>query len=115
MEIGYRYRSSAVISEEGDDGLLHEHPSTSAGRPGSRAPHVFLTSNGEPVSTLDLFGRRFVLLAGPDGEDWCAAARSVAEEFGLALDTHLLASFGSGVADPRGRFPSAYGVSWSAR
>lgn len=113
MEIGYRYRSSAVISEEGSDGLLHEHPSTSAGRPGSRAPHVFLTSNGEPISTLDLFGRRFVLLAGPDGEDWCAAARSVAEELGLALDTHLLASFGSGVADPRGRFPGAYEVSWS--
>jgi 2-polyprenyl-6-methoxyphenol hydroxylase-like FAD-dependent oxidoreductase len=113
MEIGYRYHSAGVISEDGDDGMLHEHPSTSAGRPGSRAPHIFLKKDEEPVSTLDLFGRRFVLLAGPDGEDWCVAARSVADDLGFALDTHLLGSFGKGVVDPYGRFPKAYDVSWS--
>ncbi|HEY9476892.1 MAG TPA: FAD-dependent monooxygenase [Microbacteriaceae bacterium] len=113
MEIGYRYHSAGVISDEGDDGKLHEHPSTIAGRPGSRAPHVFLKADGEQVSSLDLFGRRFVLLAGPDGEAWCTAARSAAEDLGFALDTHLLGTFGGGVTDPHGSFPSAYDVSWS--
>jgi len=56
VELGYCY-----------DGRLHEHPSESKGRPGTRAPHVWLSEN---CSTLDLFGRDFVLLAGPD---WKAA------------------------------------------
>jgi 2-polyprenyl-6-methoxyphenol hydroxylase-like FAD-dependent oxidoreductase len=52
VELGYCY-----------DGRLHEHPNASRGRPGTRAPHVWL---GENSSTLDLFGRDYVLLAGPD-------------------------------------------------
>ena len=93
--------------------MLHEHPSTSPAAPAPGRRTCSSRQNGEQVSSLDLFGRRFVLLAGPDGEDWCAAARSVAEDLGFALDTHLLGTFGSGVTDPHGRFPSAYEVSWS--
>ncbi len=43
---------------------MYEHPRESKGRPGSRAPHVFLERDGTRLSTLDLFGRNFVLLAG---------------------------------------------------
>jgi hypothetical protein len=36
-----------------------------AGEPGTRAPHVaVITSGGREISTIDLYGRRFVLLAG---------------------------------------------------
>jgi 2-polyprenyl-6-methoxyphenol hydroxylase-like FAD-dependent oxidoreductase len=52
VELGYCY-----------DGRLHEHPNESKGRPGTRAPHLWLSENR---STLDLFGRDYVLLAGPD-------------------------------------------------
>ena len=40
IEIGTLVHSSAVMPEPGDDGAVIEHPSTSRGRPGSRAPHV---------------------------------------------------------------------------
>ena len=51
VELGYCY-----------DGRLHEHPNESRARPGSRAPHLWLSDG---CSTLDLFGRDYVLLAGP--------------------------------------------------
>ena len=50
VELGYCY-----------DGKLHEHPSESKGRPGTRAPHLWL-SDGQ--STLDLLGKEYVFLAG---------------------------------------------------
>jgi len=56
VELGYCYDS------DGHDGL-HEHPNESKGRPGTRAPHIWLS---EGCSTLDLFGRDYVLLAGPE-------------------------------------------------
>jgi 2-polyprenyl-6-methoxyphenol hydroxylase-like FAD-dependent oxidoreductase len=52
VELGYGY-----------EGKLHEHPSESKGRPGTRAPHIWLSDN---CSTLDLFGRDSVLLVGPE-------------------------------------------------
>jgi 2-polyprenyl-6-methoxyphenol hydroxylase-like FAD-dependent oxidoreductase len=57
VELGYCYESN------GHDGPLHEHPRESKGRPGTRAPHAWLSEN---CSTLDLFGHDFLLLAGPD-------------------------------------------------
>jgi putative polyketide hydroxylase len=35
---------------------------------------VWLERNGGKISTLDLFGRGFVLLAGPEGSAWREAA-----------------------------------------
>jgi 2-polyprenyl-6-methoxyphenol hydroxylase-like FAD-dependent oxidoreductase len=63
IEIGTLVHSAAVVGEPGDDGAVHEHPSASHGRPGSRAPHVPI---GDDRSTLDLFGGGFVLLTGPE-------------------------------------------------
>jgi 2-polyprenyl-6-methoxyphenol hydroxylase-like FAD-dependent oxidoreductase len=108
MEIGYRYDSPAVVLEPGSP-PLHEHPRESAGRPGGRAPHVFLDRDGTRLSTLDLFGRNFVLLAGPEGTAWQAAAPAAARELGVALDPHVVG--GPDLADPGGCFPGAYGIS----
>jgi hypothetical protein len=65
IEIGTIVHSSAVVPEPGGDGLVHQHPSASRGRPGSRAPHVPIGDG----STLDLFGDGFALLVGPEGDD----------------------------------------------
>ena len=89
MEIGYRYDSPAIVLERGSP-PLHEHPRESAGRPGARAPHVFLQCDGTRLSTLDLFGRNFVLLTGAEGAAWQAAAPAVAKELGVDLDVHLV-------------------------
>ena len=71
VEVGYRYHSTAVISEPDDDAKMHEHPREAKGKPGSRAPHIWL----EPGrSTLDLFGGKLALLCGPDASDWMKAA-----------------------------------------
>ena len=68
LEIGYKYHSSAILSEKDDDGALHEDPRESRGRPGTRAPHLFLEQAGRRLSTLDLFGRHFVLLTARRGQ-----------------------------------------------
>ena len=89
MELGDRVHSSAVSEEPDDDGSVHEHPSEAGGRPGSRGPHAWLERDGKRVSTLDLYGRAWVLLAAGDG--WTAPAgvelhvvpADVAEAYGL--------------------------------
>ena len=60
IHLGYRYRDSPVIVGDGsqppdDPPMQYTQNST----PGSRAPHVWLRPS---VSTLDLFGRGFVLM-----------------------------------------------------
>jgi 2-polyprenyl-6-methoxyphenol hydroxylase-like FAD-dependent oxidoreductase len=69
LEIGLVMRSPAILTEEPDDGALHLPPSALDGRPGTRAPHVWLA---EGRSTLDLFGSEFVVLraAGDGAGDW---------------------------------------------
>jgi len=62
LEIGTVVRSSAVIGDGDDDGTLHLDPAQTRGRPGTRAPHLTLPDGR---STLDLFGRDFVLVHGP--------------------------------------------------
>jgi len=76
VELGYCY-----------DGRLHENPREAKGRPGTRAPHLWL-SDGQ--STLDLLGKEYVFLAGPqwNGEE--------------GFRTHR-------IAHPE--FPAAYGIS----
>jgi len=77
VELGYCY-----------DGRLHEHPSESKARPGTRAPHLWLS---EGHSTLDLLGKEFVLLAGPQWKG----------EEGIPFPLHR-------ITHPE--FPAAYGI-----
>jgi hypothetical protein len=110
LEIGHRYRSAAVIAEDADDdGLPYANPRESRGLPGTRAPHVWLERDGRPLSTLDLFGRRFALLAGADGGAWCAGASAAAALAGLTLDIHRIGA-ADGLANPDGSFAEAYGI-----
>jgi hypothetical protein len=106
IELGYLYRSQAIASENGD-AAIHADPRETFGRPGSRAPHLWIEKDGKRVSTLDLFGGGFTLLAAPNGEAWSAAARDAAKDLGLALDAF---TFGQELRDPEDRFASTYGL-----
>jgi 2-polyprenyl-6-methoxyphenol hydroxylase-like FAD-dependent oxidoreductase len=106
VELGYRYRSAAIAADGADDDMW-EDPRTPSGRPGFRAPHVALEVGGASRSTLDLFGREFVLLAGTDGEAWGEAARAAGEALGVPVHTYRI---GSDVADPTGAFESVFGT-----
>jgi 2-polyprenyl-6-methoxyphenol hydroxylase-like FAD-dependent oxidoreductase len=109
IELGYLYGSPAIVAEE-DLSRGHEDPRQSFGRPGARAPHVWLEKDGRRLSTIDLFGRAFVLLAAAEGAAWSEAARAVAPSFvGLELEAHVVG--GGTVGDPEDGFTTACGLS----
>jgi 2-polyprenyl-6-methoxyphenol hydroxylase-like FAD-dependent oxidoreductase len=107
IELGYLYHSPAVVAEEASP-ALHEDPRVSAGRPGSRAAHVWIEKAGRRLSTLDLFGTDFVLLAAASGADWIAAAHRAVKHFaGVPFAAYR---FGGDIADPSGQFEALYGL-----
>ena len=72
---GYHYEGSPVVcTETGDPTPTTIKRYIPSSRPGHRAPHIWLNDS---QSTLDLFGRGFVLLcsAGTDPQPLCDAAR----------------------------------------
>lgn len=78
-------------------------------RPGSRAPHVWLERMGERISTLDLFGREFVLLAGIHGQSWCNAAKLVSDSQGVPVQHYRVGTEGD-LTDPDDDWAMTYGV-----
>jgi putative polyketide hydroxylase len=102
VAMGYRYRSSAVLGAPEDTSPLF--PEELAGQPGTRAPHAPITLNGEEISTIDLYGKRFVLLAGENGGAWTRAAERVADRLNLPLDAHRFGDDlgGDGLAEAHG-------------
>ncbi len=108
IELGYVYRSSAIDASEPDDGALHLNPRESRGRPGTRAPHVWLERDGSRLSTLDLFGTGFTLLGGPTAQEWCRCGRAAAAAAGIPLECFLVGS--DGLSDPQGQLPAALGI-----
>jgi 2-polyprenyl-6-methoxyphenol hydroxylase-like FAD-dependent oxidoreductase len=88
IELGYCYHSSAVIPDDVAVCQGHESPRDSRGRPGTRAPHVWLERGGKQISTLDLFGSNFVVLAAAEGGSWCDAAQAVSQQIGVPIDAY---------------------------
>ncbi|MBV1935704.1 FAD-dependent monooxygenase [Streptomyces sp. BV286] len=111
---GQAYRSAAVVGEpEGADLPVVSDPRALRGEPGTRAPYAMLSRGGDPVSTLDLFGRGFVLLAAERGGPWLSAAAAASAELGLEVTARRVvpgADGGAGtLADPDGRWAELYG------
>src|ERR1700722_13201423 len=107
---GACYRSTAVIPD-GTPPVALDDPVTEyvpSARPGGRAPHVRLTRGDEPISSIDLFGPHFVLLAGRDGDAWRQAAHGLTPSwpplnvFTVGKDEDL--------CDPDGNWHDIYGV-----
>jgi putative polyketide hydroxylase len=109
--LGVSYDSAAVIPD-GTDLPAVANPVTDycpTARPGSRAPHLWLRRGGQRVSTLDLYDTHFVLLAGPSGQAWCAAARQTATPLAIPVDCYAVGPDGP-LTDPAGQWPGLYGV-----
>ena len=120
-----RYRSRACIADPDviDDGAPDIDPRRSRALPGTRAPHVDLRHNGALISTLDLYGRGFVLMCGHAGASWARAAAQAGAALGIAIDAHVVAEPGAAapltdLAPHRSRlssmfsapFPASYGI-----
>ncbi len=108
IDLGYRYRSPAVVPGGDDDGLLYENPHEPSAAPGTRAPHVWLERDGARISTLDLVGPQLALVAGSAGNAWCEAADDAAGELGVPLAAHRVGP--GGLEDVEGRFAEIYGL-----
>jgi len=93
---------------EDDHAAVHADPRETFGRPGSRAPHLWIEKDGKRISTLDLFGAGFTLLAAREGAAWSTAAREAASAAaGLSLDAY---TFGRELRDSENGFAAAYGI-----
>ncbi|KAL8939145.1 MAG: hypothetical protein Q9216_003519 [Gyalolechia sp. 2 TL-2023] len=115
---GYCYSSAAICAENTSPlGGFTWRPWTIPslflsidGRPGSRIPHLWVEQQGKRISTLDLSGKGFVLLAGAEGAPWIEAANTVS----TILSTDLTAYCAGPDCDLSihgGEFESAAGVS----
>jgi 2-polyprenyl-6-methoxyphenol hydroxylase-like FAD-dependent oxidoreductase len=91
VELGYLYRSGAVIPDDDDLPAVHDDPRQTRGRPGSRLPHAWVARDGHTVSTIDLVGNGFAVVTGEGGEAWCDAAGAIATTRpGLDLRAHVV-------------------------
>jgi putative polyketide hydroxylase len=80
------------------------------GRPGRRAPHVWVEHRGKRISTLDLFGKSFVLLAGADGTAWLDAAKQISAALSLDIDAYCVGPKADLIVST-GVFEAAAGIS----
>ncbi len=111
MELGFSYDSAAIMADgteapSPEDAVIDYVPT---GRPGHRAPHVWLERDGERCSTLDLFGSGFTLLAGPSGTSWRDAARKAGDRLGIQPGRFTIGS-GGDFQDEPGDWTRQYGV-----
>jgi 2-polyprenyl-6-methoxyphenol hydroxylase-like FAD-dependent oxidoreductase len=102
LEIGYRY--------PGEDGVnYYSSPHSRLARTGDRAPHLVLQQGRALISVLDLFGRKFVLLAGSGGDGWLKVGAAAAAKLGLPLDSYLVGD-DSELIDLNGTLQDRYGI-----
>lgn len=89
IHLGYVYEGSAIVVPDGTPRPVDEVSKyVQNARPGSRAPHVYLS---EGQSTLDLFGREFVLLRFGSDAPAAQGLTAVAQRAGVpwrVVDIH---------------------------
>ena len=93
QQFGFQYHSDALVPDGTEivESSVAEYRPTA--RPGARAPHSWVQSHGEVISTIDVYDGGFILLTGPDNADWVKATDQLREElkvpiavFGLGSD-----------------------------
>ena len=108
VAFGYCYQSAVVLGAPVDP--RPALPITElTGQPGTRAPHIWLARDGQRLSTIDLFGRDYVLLTGAEGSAWVDAARSLTD---TAVRAYRIGGDGD-FADSEGCWAEVYGVTAS--
>ena len=109
VEFGAVYDSSAVIADGTCAPAVEDSYSdyVQSATPGCRAPHVWLGRRDARLSTLDLVGPAFTLLAAREAAAWCTAAADTSRELGVQIDRYRIG--GAGLED-RGAFAETYGL-----
>ncbi|EGX58939.1 polyketide hydroxylase [Streptomyces zinciresistens K42] len=85
----YRYASGAVVDAPAQRPVVPDSFQL-GGEPGSRAPHMWVLREGERISTLDLYERSFVLLAGSGGQKWRTAVEKAGANLGVPVAAYLV-------------------------
>ncbi|MGF1428550.1 FAD-dependent oxidoreductase [Kitasatospora sp. LaBMicrA B282] len=106
--LGYRYDSTAVLGAAGSGPLPEEFRPVA--EPGGRAPHLWLTRDGERLSTLDLYEQTPVLLCGSRGGSWQAAGERAAAQLGVPLACHRVGADGDLVPEAGADWGQLHGV-----
>lgn len=108
VALGYRYPQGAVLGTDPAAAVVPERLDLS-GEPGSRAPHMAVRHRGEPISTLDLYERSFVLLSSAgDPAGWHEAAVRLADTTSVPLTSYRVGEGPDAELTPEG------GADWSA-
>ena len=79
MIFGASYTSSAIVPDGSETPRVND-PVTDyvpSARPGGRAPHVAFERDGREISTIDVVGNGFALLAASGGHAWIEAVREL--------------------------------------
>lgn len=110
VEFGAFYRSPAIVSDGTEPPQVADAYSDYApsATPGCRAPHVWLSPG---VSTHDLIGDGFTVLAAAEGEAWIEQARACADAFRIPIGAYRVGS--AALRDDAGAFKGTYGLTAS--
>lgn len=84
QSLGFSYEGAGIVPDGTVGKPLNPRVYEPTDRPGSRFPHLWLDS-ARQHSTLDWFDRDFVLVAGPLGQAWEAAASTAARTLGVPV------------------------------
>ena len=106
LELGFCYENGALIPD-GTPLPAVDNPDRDylpSARPGARAPHLWLQRDGERLSSLDLYGGGFTLLAGTDQ---APAWRQAANQTSPKVEPVVI---GDTAIDPNGHWQDLYGV-----
>lgn len=111
LVFGATYDSELIVPD-GTAGIQVINPVTDYipnARPGSRAPHVWVERDDNQISTLDLFGREFVLLTGTKGQGWCKAVQEISRRLRVPLQSFQVGRGGK-LKDPGKNWREIYGI-----
>ncbi len=123
LDLGFQYPCGAFVPDPAAESPEEQEPAFGTDLParsGRRAPHLEILRQGQPGSTLDLYGRSQVMLCGPEATAWLQAApeelevRVAGRDFEVDLATfqqrHGIDSRGAVLVRPDGilgaRFPT---------
>jgi 2-polyprenyl-6-methoxyphenol hydroxylase-like FAD-dependent oxidoreductase len=109
-EFGACYVSAAVMPDGTAPPAVEDDYSdyVPSATPGCRAPHVLLGDPDQSLSTLDLFGTGFTLLAATRAEGWSERLAALPADLAPVVVGHRI-GVSPGLQD-RGGFAAAYGL-----
>ena len=89
QSLGYGYEQGALVPDGTVRQPLNSRRYTPSDRPGGRFPHFWLDL-ARTRTSLDWFDRDFVLVAGPQAQDWIEASAAVATKAGITIAARQL-------------------------